>query len=441
MTDETEALISVDHVKYRKAGAGKSPVGLLAVFSDHIEWRDDASPEVFTWELTRIKGQRVSPPHKSKVQLQLVLTNDEQAIFVFLNPGSSTEELVKERDDVKHKLMHALILNGRREKERLRNLPVHNDDEVEDLNDYSSEDSVNVPVQTKLRNYRAHVGILQHQVNDREDTLIKRNSTIKDLETKLAAADQKLIEQELKLQKELAERDAKIRKLEIELEATYIVAKLPRDDRDMMELIKCNAQILSISAKLDFANSEIDELKKKYADVEAANENHLDTIRIQQSRIDKFQEALKEAGAEYDEMKDRMVEGEMECERQMTDYEIKIQELETTLEIQKLEIQKLEKEKIPEPTHLYIELGKLYVELQEAKRPHDDQLAVKDKEIEFFLKQLEAKDSEIQNLKDSVQMKMDGKDHGSEVMEKKAAIQDPVRLGVNYGNGDPDQDW
>ncbi|EFO90432.1 hypothetical protein CRE_01317 [Caenorhabditis remanei] len=436
MTDESEALMSVDHVKYRKAGAGKSPVGRLAVFSDRIEWRDNASPEVFTWELTRIKGQRISPPHKSKVQLQLVLTNDEQAIFVFLNPGSSTEELVKERDGVKHKLMHALILNRRREKEHLRNLSAHNknDDEVEDLYDCSSEDSV------------------QHHANDREDTLIKQDATIKDLETKLAAADQKLVEQELKLQKELAERDAKIRKLEIELEATYIVAKLPRDDRCTEELIKCNAQILSISDHLESANSTIDELnsamkkirlfsKKKYADVEAANENHQDTIRIQQSRIDKFQEALKEAGAEYDEMKDRMEEGEMECARHLTDYEIKIQKLENTLEIQKLEIQKLEKEKIPEPTHLYIELGKLYMELQEAKRPHDDQLAVKDKEIEYFMKKLEAKDLEIQNLKDSVQMKMDGKDHGSEVMEKKAAIQDPVRLGVNYGNGDPDQDW
>ncbi|EFO90361.1 hypothetical protein CRE_01263 [Caenorhabditis remanei] len=61
-------------------------------------------------------------------------------------------------------------------------------------------------------------------------------------------------------------------------------------------------------------------------------------------------------------------------------------------------------------TELHIELGKLYMKLQEAKKPQKAlmaQLAVKDKEIECLMEQLEAKlaakDSEIQNLKEMIQ--------------------------------------
>uniref|UniRef100_A0A1I7TVN5 BSD domain-containing protein n=1 Tax=Caenorhabditis tropicalis TaxID=1561998 RepID=A0A1I7TVN5_9PELO len=114
MADESEALLRVDHVKYRKAGDGKSPIGRLALFSDYIEWRDNTSREVFNCKFIRINGQRVSPPHKSKVQLQLILKNDEQATFVFLNPGASKEDLVKERDLVKEKLQSALVQHRHR---------------------------------------------------------------------------------------------------------------------------------------------------------------------------------------------------------------------------------------------------------------------------------------------------------------------------------------
>lgn len=57
MSDESEALLRVDHVKYRKAGDGKSPIGRLALFTDFIEWRDNASPEVFTCKFIRINGE------------------------------------------------------------------------------------------------------------------------------------------------------------------------------------------------------------------------------------------------------------------------------------------------------------------------------------------------------------------------------------------------
>ncbi|EFO90395.1 hypothetical protein CRE_01310 [Caenorhabditis remanei] len=69
------------------------------------------------------------------------------------------------------------------------------------------------------------------------------------------------------------------------------------------------------------------------------------------------------------------------------------------------------KEVVSEPasqhhTELHTELGKLYMELQEAKKPQDalmDQLAAKEKEIEYLMGQLEVKNSEIKNLKDMIQ--------------------------------------
>ncbi|CAI5448295.1 unnamed protein product [Caenorhabditis angaria] len=93
----------------KKAGDGKSPIGRLTIFREYVEWRDNASPEVLTLKFIHIKGQRVSPPHKSKVQLQLVLENEEQATFVFLNPAHDKETLAKERDSVKETLQQALI--------------------------------------------------------------------------------------------------------------------------------------------------------------------------------------------------------------------------------------------------------------------------------------------------------------------------------------------
>ncbi|EFO90410.1 hypothetical protein CRE_01260 [Caenorhabditis remanei] len=77
------------------------------------------------------------------------------------------------------------------------------------------------------------------------------------------------------------------------------------------------------------------------------------------------------------------------------------------------------KEVVPEATQLHTELGKLYMELQEAKKPHEAlmaKLAQKDKEIEYLMEQLEAKDSEIQNLKEMIQ--------GGDEMNEKAVMAD-----------------
>ncbi|KJH47952.1 putative serine--tRNA ligase [Dictyocaulus viviparus] len=114
MVDSSDLLLSLDHVKYRKSGDGRSPIGRLLLYKEHVEWRDDAGPEVLFIKFMQIKGQRVSPPNKSKVQLQLVLQNDEQSTFVFLNPTLDKEGLIKERDLLKETLQQALIAHRQR---------------------------------------------------------------------------------------------------------------------------------------------------------------------------------------------------------------------------------------------------------------------------------------------------------------------------------------
>lgn len=71
MEDETELLLRVDNVKYRKAGDGKSPIGRLAIFREYIEWRDNASPEVLIVKYIKIKGQLKKTEEKTLLVLQV----------------------------------------------------------------------------------------------------------------------------------------------------------------------------------------------------------------------------------------------------------------------------------------------------------------------------------------------------------------------------------
>ncbi|MFH4976143.1 hypothetical protein AB6A40_002852 [Gnathostoma spinigerum] len=108
MADQ-DLLLRVEHVKYRSdKSTSKSPIGVLFVYQDRVEWVDNASPDKLTVTFNEIRGQRVSPPNKTKVQLQLCLHNDDQATFVFLNPAGR-ETHVKERDLVKETLQQSLI--------------------------------------------------------------------------------------------------------------------------------------------------------------------------------------------------------------------------------------------------------------------------------------------------------------------------------------------
>ncbi|KAK6009642.1 TFIIH p62 subunit protein [Ostertagia ostertagi] len=109
MIDTSELLLSLDHVKYRKSGDGRSPIG-----REHVEWRDNAGPEILYVKFMQIKGQRVSPPNKSKVQLQLVLQNDDQATFVFLNPALDKEAWIQRKGDISRNASTALIATVQR---------------------------------------------------------------------------------------------------------------------------------------------------------------------------------------------------------------------------------------------------------------------------------------------------------------------------------------
>ncbi|EYC37957.1 hypothetical protein Y032_0754g2058 [Ancylostoma ceylanicum] len=126
MADTSDLLLTLDHIKYRKSGDGRSPIGRLMLYKEHVEWRDNAGPEILYVKFMQIKGQRVSPPNKSKVQLQLVLQNDDQATFVFLNPTLDKEGLTKERDLLKETLQQALIAH----RQRVNQLAASNEKDV-----------------------------------------------------------------------------------------------------------------------------------------------------------------------------------------------------------------------------------------------------------------------------------------------------------------------
>uniref|UniRef100_A0A0M3I6C7 PH_TFIIH domain-containing protein n=1 Tax=Ascaris lumbricoides TaxID=6252 RepID=A0A0M3I6C7_ASCLU len=86
-----ELLLRVEHVKYRSPTASRSPIGTFHVYEDRVEWIDNASDDKLVISFNDIRGQRISPPNKTKVQLQLCLHNDEQPTFVFVNPAGDRE--------------------------------------------------------------------------------------------------------------------------------------------------------------------------------------------------------------------------------------------------------------------------------------------------------------------------------------------------------------
>uniref|UniRef100_A0A183C017 BSD domain-containing protein n=1 Tax=Globodera pallida TaxID=36090 RepID=A0A183C017_GLOPA len=103
-------LLKVECVKYRKAGPGKSPLGSLCIHDDRIQWSSELEKDdQLSVPFSKVKGQRISPPNKPKVQLQLCMFNEDVATFVFMNPAHSQEQLFAERDLVKEMLQQALV--------------------------------------------------------------------------------------------------------------------------------------------------------------------------------------------------------------------------------------------------------------------------------------------------------------------------------------------
>ncbi|VDK62092.1 unnamed protein product [Anisakis simplex] len=109
MAPSGELLLSVEHVKYRSQSASRSPIGTFTVYEDRVVWKDNTSDDNLVISFNDIRGQRVSPPNKSKTQLQICLNDEQQPTFVFVNPAGDKEVHVKERDLVKETLQQALI--------------------------------------------------------------------------------------------------------------------------------------------------------------------------------------------------------------------------------------------------------------------------------------------------------------------------------------------
>ncbi|KAI6191297.1 Seryl-tRNA synthetase [Aphelenchoides bicaudatus] len=104
-----ELLISRDYIKYRQAGPGKSPLGTISVYKDRVEWKENGKDEpLLSIPYNDIKIQRISPPNKDKIQLQIRMHNDDQFTFVFMHPGVTKEALITERDLIKETIQQSL---------------------------------------------------------------------------------------------------------------------------------------------------------------------------------------------------------------------------------------------------------------------------------------------------------------------------------------------
>ncbi|KAI6243851.1 hypothetical protein M3Y99_00050200 [Aphelenchoides fujianensis] len=76
----TDLVASVEQVKYRQSGPGKSPMGVLSAFQDRVEWMQNGAKEpLLVVPYSNIKIQKISPPNKDKIQLQLLMANNDQA--------------------------------------------------------------------------------------------------------------------------------------------------------------------------------------------------------------------------------------------------------------------------------------------------------------------------------------------------------------------------
>ncbi|EFO90425.1 hypothetical protein CRE_01302 [Caenorhabditis remanei] len=142
---------------------------------------------------------------------------------------------------------------------------------------------------------------------------------------------------------------------------------------------------------------EMEDLKKKLEEFQKQHDKEIvaKDLRIQTLEL--------ELSAVQKKSSDKILELQEQHEKKLSGKDLEIQQLEYKLAAAKKEISEKKSE---EPGQLHVDLGKLYVELQETKKPQETlmaQLAAKDKEMEYLTDQLEAKDSEIQNRTEKIE--------------------------------------
>ncbi|KAF1759438.1 hypothetical protein GCK72_015905 [Caenorhabditis remanei] len=142
---------------------------------------------------------------------------------------------------------------------------------------------------------------------------------------------------------------------------------------------------------------EMEDLKKKLEEFQKQHDKEIGGKDL------KIQTLELELSAVQKKSSEKILELQEQNIKKFSGKDLEIQQLEITLAAAKKEISERKSE---EPGQLHIDLGKLYVDLQEAKKPQETlmaQLAAKDKEMENLTDQLEAKDSEIQNRTEKIE--------------------------------------
>lgn len=101
-TSSEDVLLIVSDVRHRKTD------GTIFLMPERIAWMPNGK-DTFTisHKYSDIKMQKISPEGKPKIQLQIVLNNNEATTFHFVHPDG-VERQLKDRNDIKVELTHLL---------------------------------------------------------------------------------------------------------------------------------------------------------------------------------------------------------------------------------------------------------------------------------------------------------------------------------------------
>uniref|UniRef100_A0A2P2I1J3 General transcription factor IIH subunit 1-like n=1 Tax=Hirondellea gigas TaxID=1518452 RepID=A0A2P2I1J3_9CRUS len=114
MGDKSEdILLQINHVRYKKSD------GQLCVAHKKIGWIIDNTDNFALSVLyTEIKTQKISPEGKPKVQLQLILNDQNTHVFHFTNPAGKDKQ-TQDRNNVKERLSQLLTASKRQPPDEL----------------------------------------------------------------------------------------------------------------------------------------------------------------------------------------------------------------------------------------------------------------------------------------------------------------------------------
>lgn len=101
-TSSEDVLLMVNDVRHKKTD------GTIYLMSERIAWMPNGKDTfAISLKYSDIKMQKISPEGKPKIQLQVVLNNNEATTFHFVHPDGIERQL-KDRNDIKEMLTHLL---------------------------------------------------------------------------------------------------------------------------------------------------------------------------------------------------------------------------------------------------------------------------------------------------------------------------------------------